>query len=872
MRLFGSIKGLVVVACLFALTSFGAEACEEIVVGAGDGGRLEFSSAMGDLRLRMVHPKWLSQAYAGGPIVPDSQGVTHIDFVREAKGDSAVARATGELHLTQEGRTARAVYRLDLPEAIDLEQVGLQGSVPRKLAAGGTFVADGREFRSNPAGGTVCSAKVRKIAIKDASGRIVLAFAFDKPNDISFSTRAVEDGGTGTLRIIFSGRRHFEAGSRLECAFCIGAPGGVRADDGRPVRHVRDDGWVPFRPDADIIAGSACDYSSLRGTVEPCGTHGHVVVRDAHFEFEELPGVPQRFYGANVCFNACYPDKEQAKRLVELLCRAGYNSVRLHHYDRELTWDSPDATGLDPARMDRLDHFLSLCYRAGLYVTTDFFVGRLVPRKAVGLEGDGRIGQQEFKGMIYTNAALRANFKAYIGNFLGHVNAYTGRRYGDEPGLFAIAFINEGSPIAKLDWATESVALADAETELAADLKRYVREEAKSRVLVTDMSSGWSPAAYQLPRAKVYDYVDSHHYYDHPRFPVKAWHAPWRYQNGNMIRWRQFAGAPSIALTRLFDRPFVSTEWNYCAPSAHRAAGALLFGAQAAAQDWDGVWRFEWTMNTNDATRLDFPEPFHATGFDTPGDPLQLVGEGLFAALFLRRDLAPLKEGVAVTIDERTLRVPKTNEVLNVKQTPWLWAAWRARLGTLVTDAPAPKGLREWKYPEAFAKSDDEVAHELPEADNVRVDVERGIMTVATPRTCALYAEEDEVTAGVLSVRLSDAPAAVWAIALDGQPLAGSRRILLAHVTNVWSTDMLRRERSNLIVFDHGKLPFLMRRGRADVTMDVPTKGWTVYALSPGGRRLRKVGWSRSGDGRLKIACDTAADPDRATFLYELCR
>ena len=869
----GTLIGLLLSTALTAVGQAKPDAAVAVAeVGTGEGGRLEIVSPRIELRLRMVHPKWLSQAYSSGPILPDDAGVTRFDFVREAKGNRAVARATGELRLTQEGRTARAAYRLDLPEAIDLEQVGLQGSVPRELAADGTFVADGKDFSPSPSGGTVFSAMARKVALKDASGRIALAFAFDEPNPVTFMTRASAADGTGTLRIIFSGRRRFEANSRLSCTFRIGAPGGVRADDGRPARRVRNADWIPFSPDTDIVAGSACDYSGLRGTVEPCGAHGRVVARGPHFEFENLPGVPQRFYGANVCFDACYPEKGQARRLVELLTRAGYNSVRLHHFDRRLTWDSPDATDLDPVLMDRLDYFLSCCYEAGLYVTTDFFIGRLVPRKAVGLDGSGRVGQQEFKSMIYTNAALRANFKAYIGNFLGHVNAYTGRRYADEPGLFAIAFVNEGAPTAKADWSKEAVALADAETELAADLKRFVREEIKSRVLVSNMSSGWSPAAYQLPRTKVYDYVDSHFYYDHPQFPVKAWQAPWRYWNANTIRDPARAGTSSIALSRLLDRPFVSTEFNYCAPSAHRAAGALLFGAQAAAQDWAGVWRFEWTMNTNDATRLDFPEPFHATGFDTPGDPLQLVGEGLFAALFLRGDLAPLETAVAVTMDERTLRTPKTNEVVDVKQTPWAWAGWRARLGTLVTDGPAPAGMRTWRYPEAFSKPDAEIARELPPVPHLRADVTRGTLSVATPRTCALYAEEGEVAAGALSVRLSGAPAAVWAIALDGRPLAASRRILLAHVTNVESTDMRRRERTQLLVFDHGRLPFLMRRGRADVTLDVPAEGWTVQALSIGGRRLRTVGWTKGGDGKLHLVCDTAADPAQATFLYELCR
>ena len=400
-----------------------------------------------------------------------------------------------------------------------------------------------------------------------------------------------------------------------------------------------------------------------------------------------------------------------------------------------------------------------------------------------------------------------------------------------------------------------------------------MRNKAGSRILVSNISSGWSPPAFQLPRAKVYDYVDDHFYVDHPRFPVTPWRAPWRYANSNPVRDKSSHGMPRILFTRLLDKPYTVTEYNYCAPSRFRMAGTLLAGAAAALQDWSGLWRFEWTMNPADAVQMDYHEPFHATGFDVPGDPLQLVGEGLFAALFLRGDLSTHRRNVVVAISERDLRVPKTNEVFNVKQTPYIWAGWRAKMGTVVTDGPAPAGTAEWKYPGAFQREEADVAAELPPVPGVSADPSVGSFALATPCTCGLLSEGGRLVAGSLEADVKGAPAAVWVISLDGKPLAETRRALLVHATNVESTGIRTMKTANsLIVFDHGKLPFLMARGTADVSLAVGRDKWKVYALSPGGRRRHDVPYRFDERGRMRLLCDTAADPTCATFAYELVR
>ena len=59
------------------------------------------------------------------------------------------------------------------------------------------------------------------------------------------------------------------------------------------------------------------------------------------------------------------PSKEDAPLLAESIARAGYNSVRLHHYDNYIVKkDGGTTTELDPEKIDRMD-FLVKQLRGG---------------------------------------------------------------------------------------------------------------------------------------------------------------------------------------------------------------------------------------------------------------------------------------------------------------------------------------------------------------------------------------------------------------------------------------------------------------------------------------------------------------------------
>lgn len=678
--------------------------------------------------------------------------------------------------------------------------------------------------------------------------------------------------------------------------------------------------WIPFAPEPDIVEGSALDFSAFAGKVEPAGAYGRVVVRNGHFEFERKPGVPQRFLGANVCMGCCFPSTmEKAHRLARNIRRAGYNSIRLHHFDRTLT-AGPEEDGalkLEPKAVGQLDMLMAAAIEQGLYVTADFFIGRLVPWRSVGDDKPGRVGQSKFKDLVYVHEGLTRNLEQFISNFLGHVNPLTGRRYGDEPALAWIGLVNESAPyccassdplwhaawkaylaerkaadpegwgdvpetLPKDGWGgTKQVSalfrfFGERERLFAERLRRHVRETCRSQVLLSCSNGGFHPAPDFLPRASsaCYDYVDDHYYFDHPTYPVPWNRMQWTYKQTNPVRgWTR--GLPEIALRRIFGRPFTVTEFNYPGLNRFRAGNGLVFGAAAAGQDWDGLWRFEWSAEADSETimeRVVTDSPQHERTFDVSGDPVLLASERAIAALFLRGDLAPIPARAPVVYRPSDFVRPFAHDA-EVSHGLLALAVfgWHYRIGAWVGETPPADAVRTWTYPDCYRRkwSVADLPSETPDAP-VRVDQKAGSFVVVTPRTCGAFGEGGRFDAGTLKVTLAGAPAAVWATSLDAKPLAESKRVLLTHLTNVLAEGMTFSNATCRTLLKLGKGSYLMAAGSADVRLGLAPGRWRAYALTPGGRRRNEVPVRMPAEGGLAIRADVAANPKDASYLYEL--
>ena len=432
-------------------------------------------------------------------------------------------------------------------------------------------------------------------------------------------------------------------------------------------------GWTPLAGNAMVREGSALDFTELAGKREPAGAHGWTVAKNGHFEFEGKPGERQRFYGVNLCFSGNFMDEAEAEELCTRLARIGYNAIRIHHYESMLCEGSADGTAINPKRMAELDNLMASAIRHGLYVTTDLYVSRAVPFRVCGFDRDGTIPAYDFKLMALAHESVFSNLVVFAKGLLGHVNPRTGRRWADEPALPLVSLINEGNPFCMgLSFARGMFGISTNRMDdvaftshVLASHRRFnrrmigvLRDEIGYRGLVSGLN-GWKDAPEYRGLREDYDYIDDHFYVDHPRFLGSGWCLPSRCENRNPLTYAN-RGIDWNESARLADRPFTISEWNFSAPGSFRGVAGLIFGAGAALQDMDGVWRFAWS-HSHDRLLKDGAIGY----FDAAVDPLMQASERAMIALYLRGDM-PVDRNVIAPRNGGRLLADTTNGMFTV--------------------------------------------------------------------------------------------------------------------------------------------------------------------------------------------------------------
>ena len=485
---------------------------------------------------------------------------------------------------------------------------------------------------------------------------------------------------------------------------------------------------------------------------------------------------------------------------------------------------------------------------------------------------------------------------------MAHVNPYTGRAYKDEPALPLISLVNEGSIFS--GWQRET---AKDERVRAAWRKWLLEKRAADSSFYPDADPGEPPASALLPvvalflgeveakmvsRMKVflrglgcralltnnncwphfaplqkataeYDYIDDHFYVDHPRFLREPWRLPSRCGNRNPVLVRNLPPC-SISFTRMADKPFTVTEWNFSGPGMYRGMGGILTGALAALQDWDGLWRFAYAHGRESI--LENPDQFPGY-FDLSTDPLSQASDRASICLFLRGDIAPFaaNHGVSLLITPESMLT--TNSCLYNAAPSWTGAVWNMRASSCL----APQGAGGLRVIPREKAEDAAVTNWVQSAAvpaALRLDREKGAFTIDTPRTCGGFAPSGTIAAGPLTATLGGTAATVWASSLDDAPVSASRRILLSHLTDVQGEGTKFADPERTILLKYGK-GTLVRNGTAKVALALAEPyAYAVYELETSGRRMGVVP-SEVADGKLMFTASVDG-PHGARMLYEI--
>ena len=439
-------------------------------------------------------------------------------------------------------------------------------------------------------------------------------------------------------------------------------------------------------------------------------------------------------------------------------------------------------------------------------------------------------------------------------------------------------------------------------TNMFTEMKRFLREDLGCKALLTDMNYS-STAPWAVNIRSNYDYVDHHFYIDHPSFLDQPWRLPSSCPNESVVK-QGGIGGTGCAFARLFDRPFTITEYNYSGPGRYRGVGGILTGCLGTLQDWAGIWRFAYAHGNWGEFK-----PVVTNYFDMCRDPLNQCAERATLLLYLRQDMKPANKTVAITLTRDHI-AKKTG-----KPEGWLTPGWsglvtHAQVGVLLDDMKGlepdicvPLSDRAPVAGKGIVRSDAPLARENAaavfdvvkkqkwlEADEGNItdftadpDIRQSIgkqftqiplkdtMILNTPRTAGGFAPAGTtINTDSLDVTIMDTDATVWASAVDSD-LANGKHILLTHLTDLVNTEMTFAEPQRRTLLNWGKMPHLVRNGRAKVTFKkraAANETIRAWALRLDGERLEEVPVTATADG---FSIDlTVKGPSGARMLYEI--
>ncbi len=802
----------------------------------GDVRVLREGTSVARLHFVLFTEGWNGRSPASGSVVND-----HKSLAKIPANDAEVEVST---ETKAEGAGVRVVVTATPNRDIRIESAHLQFTVPPALWAGSTAKLDGNSVPLVPNFNEVSlfNGSASSLTLEKAGLRLTLTA------DVK-ATLMVQDSrkwnGDFEFRMgIPAGTTTWRAGETKRYSVLLASNAPLTFYPSKPYIITAGKDWIPLKPEMDVVPGSALDF--YKPDTKPAGSEGWLIVnKNGKFAFAKSAEKSRRFYGTNLVFSACFPEKPEAEKLALRLARMGFNTVRLHHYDADLTGgfnreSKTPSIQLDPPKLDKMDYLVYALKKRGIYVNIDLFTIRNIRCDEVI---PGIVEIDEFKALLLLDDRARQNWLAFSKNLLNHVNPYTKLAWKNDPVLAWICPVNEntiGSSARALSayskalfqkkweaqggkgvWSATTSEGATWAIKLHIETYQWMKRQLRGigvRALLTDVNGWYDMRGFAALRSQL-DYVDNHNYWDHPQFLGSGWGVPSRgMSDGRMATAALGGGLQTTALTRYEGKPFTMTEFNFVAPNRFRAEGGLLMGAIAAAQDWDGLWRFAWSHSI-EAIRE--PKPFDY--FNAQSDPAMMAGDRAMVMLFLRGDLPPALPQTVVRVNPELQPETGYNDTSKDRI-----------LYTRFSSTTTPMTTIEL-YDKVFGHT-----YNL---SPVMAYTEQGILTVVVGGTEGAYSGVGNIKIDRdMEVNFEGARAALWISSLDNVIIEDSKRMLITYVTDVQNTNIRYSGVDRDILESWGTLPYLVREGTAKVTLNVTKPAQiTLYRLDLAGRRVAKL-------------------------------
>ncbi|MFQ6034952.1 MAG: carbohydrate binding domain-containing protein [Sedimentisphaerales bacterium] len=140
--------------------------------------------------------------------------------------------------------------------------------------------------------------------------------------------------------------------------------------------------------------------------------------------------------------------------------------------------------------------------------------------------------------------------------------------------------------------------LAETEKDYFDGMRNFIKNDIGCQALVTGTIIFGPLGLYAQSDM---DFIDTHAYWQHPRFPGRPWDRNnWYVEQKAMTDHPSQATLFSLAAKRLAGKPFTCSEYNHPAPLDYQAECVPMIASFAAAQDWDGVWLYTYSHSSDE--------------------------------------------------------------------------------------------------------------------------------------------------------------------------------------------------------------------------------------------------------------------------------
>ena len=425
-------------------------------------------------------------------------------------------------------------------------------------------------------------------------------------------------------------------------------------------------------------------------------------------------------------------------------------------------------------------------------------------------------------------------------------------------------------PAQAQDWTDYLAAIEKSYVDTMTD---YIKNELGYKGLVTCSQAsygGWAGVA----RESRTDWIDMHAYWQHPNFPGKSWDGNnWNIPNTAMTDDENTGTLMELAAHRVAGKPFTVSEYNHSAPNDYASETMPLILGYAAAQDWDGIYLFDYNGD-RDKWKANSIYSY----FDVHSDPNKMAMLPGMARAFLSGDVAPLRNATTLTIArDKLLEFVAQKRSANVYDgmvaSDWRrWGLTRADLLQSRVQLRLTAAGGEPKIERTGARDGGTGTNSAGWSWTFRGN--RGLVEMDAPAAKAFVGRVGDGFVvgplqagawGVTDVKSSNQWAALTLVALDKLPVNRSKSLLLTAMDRAENTGMKWNANRTSVGNQWGEGPTQIEVPTANITLATQAKTARVFRLTPTGAR-GAIQSSSLKDGVLSFSIG----PDDKTVWWQI--